>query len=65
MSLPRIYLREREVILLSGFKRDMKARPADTAPFDVSARDELQQLAVRYPDAVAFGYVAGKWRPAA
>jgi len=32
---------------------------------DVKAAEELRQSARLHPDAVAFGYVAGRWVPAA
>jgi hypothetical protein len=32
---------------------------------DVKAAEQLRQSARLHPDAVAFGYVAGRWVPAA
>jgi hypothetical protein len=63
MALPRIVLRGREVILLSGFKdvpEDRKARTRHGG-LVVNAEDKLKLAAKRNPDAVAFGYVAGEW----
>jgi hypothetical protein len=61
MALPKIVLRGRKVILLSGFS-DV---PEDTNPrhrgLVVNAEDKLKLAAKRNPDAVAFGYVAGEW----
>jgi hypothetical protein len=67
MACPKIEVRGKRVILLSGFHDTVKsARPQvvldDT---DVKQAAELQQSARLHPDAVAFGYVAGRWVPAA
>jgi len=60
MALPKIVLRGRKVILLSGFTNGAgeKSKP-DTLVVD--AKDKLRLAAQRDPDAVAFGYVAGEW----
>lgn len=63
MALPRIVLRGRKVILLSGFKdvpENKKGRSVKHR-LVVDAEDKLKQAAKRNPDAVAFGYVAGEW----
>ena len=67
MACPKIEVRGKRVILLSGFHDAVKAaRPQvvleDT---DVKEAHELQQSARLNPDAVAFGFVAGRWVPAA
>jgi hypothetical protein len=67
MACPKIEVRGKRVILLSGFHDTVKsARPQvvldDT---DVKQAAELQLSARLHPDAVAFGYVAGRWVPAA
>ena len=60
MALPKIVLRGRKIILLSGFKNGPKEKTKPDA-FVVDAEDKLYLAAQRNPDAVAFGYVAGEW----
>jgi hypothetical protein len=60
MALPKIVLRGRKVILLSGFKNGPKEKNKPDA-LVVDAEDKLRLAAKRNPDAVAFGYVAGEW----
>jgi hypothetical protein len=64
MALPKIVLRGRKIILLSGFKDGPKDKSKHRA-LVVDAEDKLQLAAKRNPDAVAFGYVAGEWIAAA
>ena len=59
MALPKIVLRGRKVILLSGFK-DIPEDPKHRG-LVVREEDKLKLAAKRNPDAVAFGYVAGEW----
>lgn len=61
MALPRIVLRGRKVILLSGFKDVPEDRNAKRHRLVVDEKDKLKRAAKRNPDAVAFGYVAGEW----
>ena len=61
MALPRIVVRGRKIILLSGFKDQTKSRNPDHPDVMVDAEDKLRQAAKQHPDAVAFGYVAGEW----
>ena len=67
MACPRIEVRGKRVILLSGFGDSVDAARASVVikNGDVKAAEQLQQSAKRHPDAVAFGYVAGRWVPAA
>ncbi len=67
MACPKIEVRGKRVILLSGFRDSVDAaRPSVVIKdADVKAAEQLQQSARRHPDAVAFGYVAGRWVPAA
>jgi hypothetical protein len=67
MACPSIEVRGKRVILLSGFGDSVDARRASVVikNGDVKAAEQLQQSAKRNPDAVAFGYVAGRWVPAA
>jgi hypothetical protein len=62
MALPKILLRGRTIILLSGFRDDASNFVGAVV---VDDEDKLQQAAKRNPDAVAFGYVAGEWIAAA
>ncbi|MGV1015447.1 MAG: hypothetical protein ACOYB4_10795, partial [Methyloceanibacter sp.] len=59
MALPKIVMRGRKIILLSGFKDET----TDTSrrSLVVDAEDKLRQATKKNPDAVAFGYVAGEW----
>jgi hypothetical protein len=61
MALPKIVVRGRKIILLSGFKDQTKTRRNDHTDIVVDAEDKLHRAAKRHPDAVAFGYVAGEW----
>jgi hypothetical protein len=67
MACPKIEVRGKRVILLSGFRDSVDAARASVLikDVDIKAAEELQQSARRHPDAVAFGYVAGRWVPAA
>ena len=64
MALPRIVVRGKEIILLSGFKDEAKETNESVCGVVVD-EVKLQQAAKRDPDAVAFGYVAGEWIAAA
>lgn len=61
MALPKIVLRGRKVILLSGFKDVPEETATRHRRLVVDAEDKLKLAAKRNPDAVAFGYVAGEW----
>ena len=61
MALPKIVLRGRKVILLSGFKDVPENTRAKHRRLVVDAEDKLKLAAKRNPDAVAFGYIAGEW----
>ena len=65
MALPKVVVRGKQVILLSGYKKGgtiKKGCPDEMRPnVMVDAKDELALAAQRNPDAVAFGYVAGQW----
>lgn len=75
MALPTMVVggestRPRTIILLSGF--DRKAHVANargshgtTKPVEVFAKEELLKSVKRNHDAVAFGFVGGKWIPSA
>jgi hypothetical protein len=61
MSYPTINIQQKKVILLSGFERERGAK----RPLVIKAMAQLELAARKHSDAVAFGYVAGKWMPAA
>ncbi|MGE0055955.1 MAG: hypothetical protein AB7S74_17295 [Hyphomicrobium sp.] len=67
MAYPTVEIIGKKVILLSGYQR------CTQVAFEKIKRDtvvikeigKLQQSASKNPDAVAFGYMAGRWIPAA
>ncbi len=61
MAFPKVVLRGKDVILLSGFKSETKCEDTVRQGVTVDARDKLVLAAKQNPDAVAFGYVAGEW----
>lgn len=69
MAHPKIILRGRRIILLSGYNDRAKGNAEEGSDarrgFVVNAEDKLSQAALRNPDAVAFGYVHGEWIAAA
>jgi len=60
MALPKIVLRGRKIILLSGF-RDEAWDKSKHRRLVVDAEDKLRLAAKANPDACAFGYIAGEW----
>ena len=64
MPFPRVKVGGRVVILLSGFDRPFKGN-AGVVPFKIHEFDSLNKSVEKHADAVAFGYVAGRWLPAA
>ena len=61
MSCPTVDLDKKKVILLNGFEMTRST----SKPFTIKAKKQLEEAAKRHQDAVAFGYVWGKWVPAA
>jgi hypothetical protein len=61
MSFPMIDLGDKKVLLLSGFELIETSHGLPT----IEARENLEKAAKNHNDAVAFGYVLGKWMPAA
>ena len=49
---------QKHIILLSGFEKT-------TCGLVIAARDRLEEAVKKHRDAVAVGYVSGKWVPAA
>lgn len=64
MAFPKVYVADRQIILLSGFDRST-AQQSELVPFTVIERAKLEKAARRHPYAVAFGYLAGSWVPGA
>jgi hypothetical protein len=69
MAHPKVILRGRKIILLSGYNDPARGNAEEGSDarrgFIVNAEDKLSQAALRDPDAVAFGYVHGEWIAAA
>jgi hypothetical protein len=67
MACPKIEVRGKRVILLSGFHDTVKAARPQVVLGEsvVKEADGRRQAARLNPDAVAFGYIAGRWVPAA
>lgn len=65
MALPKVVVRGKQVILLSGYKKDGTSKKGCTNEVRpgvmVDSKDQLALAAQRNPDAVAFGYIAGQW----
>lgn len=61
MALPKIVLRGRKIILLSGFKDEAWDKSTKHRKLVVDAEDKLRLAAKANPDACAFGYIAGEW----
>jgi hypothetical protein len=59
MPYPTVTIDEKKIILLSGFQR------WGGKCLVVTAKEELEEATKRHWDAVAFGYVSGRWMPAA
>jgi hypothetical protein len=64
MAYPTIKLGDRHIIVVSGFKAptDAPGRAGDPVITDEAT---LKAVAAATKEAVAFGYVHGKWFPAA
>jgi hypothetical protein len=65
---PTVEITGRRVFLLSGFRTLLKSHSSKRfMPGSIQIEDlgELRRSANKHPDAVAFGYVAGRWVPGA
>ncbi len=61
MALPTISIDNREIILLSGFEK-VQSETSSKKPFLVILDErELERSVKNDNDAVAYGYVAGRW----
>lgn len=63
MALPTVSIDNREIILLSGFKTVTTTESASKKPFVVILDERQLERSVKNDnnDAVAYGYVAGRW----
>jgi hypothetical protein len=66
MACKKVLVRGKTIILLNGFRDKSDARgPAARKRPLIEAVQDLRRTALKHPDAVAFGFVAGRWMPAA
>ncbi len=67
MAYPKIEILGKRVILLSGFRNALmnSKRVRVIKSDDIKSAEELSTSAKQHPDAVAFGFVAGRWVPVA
>jgi hypothetical protein len=67
MAFPTVKIIGKKIILLSGYQRRPQTGSGRVKLGSIVIREmkELQQSAIKNPDAVAFGYTAGRWTPAA
>ena len=64
MAYRKFELNRREIILLSGFNSQASVDGKEATIVVIDKR-KLEAVAAAHNDAVAFGYVRGKWMPAA
>ena len=65
---PTIEVTGKKIFLLSGYSTLLKAGSQKRLALDaikIEAFDDLRRSANKNPDAVAFGFTAGRWIPAA
>lgn len=65
MAFPKVIVDGKEIILLSGFQNWPKGSESDCNITEICGIDKLRESVKRHPDAVAFGWLAGKWVPSA
>jgi hypothetical protein len=67
MVCPTVEIVGKRIILLSGYRRFLNPRSGKrkSISIEIEAVENLRKSANENPDAVAFGYVAGRWIPAA
>jgi hypothetical protein len=65
MACPTIKIIGKKIILLSGYQRRPQIGSVRVESIKIQAMRKLRQSASKNPDAVAFGYTAGRWMPAA
>ena len=67
MACPTVEIIGKKIILLSGYERypQIGSVSVKLGSIKIQEMSKLRQSASKNPDAVAFGYTAGKWIPAA
>ncbi|MGD9669445.1 MAG: hypothetical protein AB7U75_10370 [Hyphomicrobiaceae bacterium] len=65
MAFPKIEFPDRKIILLSGFERSSTNVRAGNPEVTIADPAKLIIAAQLHRDAIAFGYVQGRWVPAA
>jgi hypothetical protein len=67
MAHPTVEIEGKKVILLSGYQRLLQigSKKVKSETIKIEAIQRLRQSASKNPDAVAFGYTARRWIPAA
>ena len=67
MAYPTVEIIGKKIILLSGYERypQIGSGSVKLGSIKIQEMSKLRQTASKNPDAVAFGYTAGKWIPAA
>ncbi len=67
MVCPAVEIAGKKVFLLSGYQRFPQAcgESNKSRSIQIQAVEKLRKSASDNPDAVAFGYLAGRWIPAA
>ena len=67
MAKPTVEIIGKKIILLSGYQRcpQIDSERAKLGSVVIQEMKKLRQSASKHPDAVAFGYTAGRWMPAA
>lgn len=67
MACPKVEIVGKKIILLSGYQRYTQRGSVRVklGSIKIHSMSKLRQSASKNPDAVAFGYTAGRWIPAA
>jgi hypothetical protein len=67
MVCPTVEIIGKKIILLSGYQRyaQIGSKRGKLGSIKIHEMSKLRQSASKNPDAVAFGYTAGRWIPAA
>jgi hypothetical protein len=69
MACPTVEIIGKNIILLSGYQRYAHPQSGSVSvklgSIKIQEVSKLRQSVSKNPDAVAFGYTAGKWIPAA
>ena len=67
MAKPTVEIVGKKIILLSGYQRCPRtdSERVELGSIVIQEMRKLRRSAIKNPDAVAFGYTAGRWMPAA